>query len=301
MDVSFPPLSNWQDFEELTVGLFEEVHGVFHPQRYGLQGQPQHGVDVIGQSGSGEWLAAQCKRLKNKGAGRHRTGGAISERLLRAEIAKADGFSGKIDRYLLVTTGSTQPEIQTLAQHMTAERKPKGLFAINVLFWEDFDRSLNRNGKLSERFLSKLLPKQTPEESDREILELIASSFRRPAFRDHLNIEHRENFKHAIRDVLRAIDTGTLVNRDGGVERSVRVGYAGISDSALRKQCRRVRDELDAFKSMLLDAERERLVEQQGEWLNISSVELRDAISDARDKCVRSVNALLAQFNIEPV
>lgn len=301
MDVSFPPLSNWQDFEELTVGFFEEVHGVFQPQRYGLQGQPQHGVDVVGQSGGGEWLAAQCKRLKDKGAGRHRTGGAISEQLVRAEIAKADGFSGKIDRYLLVTTGSTQPEIQTLAQHMTAERKLRGLFAVNVLFWEDFNRSLNRNWQLRERFHFKLLPQQTSEESDREILELIASAFRRPAFRDHLNIEHRENFKHAIRDVLRAIDTGTLVNRDGGVERSAREGYSGLSDPALRDQCRHLRDELDAFKAMLLNAERERRVEQQGEWFNISSVVLRDAISDARDNCVRSLNAVLDRVDIEPV
>jgi hypothetical protein len=302
MDVRFAPLANWQDFEELTVALFEEVHGVFQPQRYGLQGQPQHGVDVIGQSGGGEWLAAQCKRLQDKnGRDTNKPGGAITESLLRDEVAKADDYGGKIDRYILVTTGSTQPQIQALAQRITAGRQADDRFAVSVLFWEDFERALNRNQRLRERFAGKLLKPLKPAAVDREILELIASAFRRRAFRDPLSVEHRTNFKQAISDVLRAIDTGVLVNRDGGVERFLNQGYAGISDPQLRAQCQRVRDQLDGFNVMFLTAEREGLLRQDDEWLYVFDRGLYEQLSEARAACVRTLNAIIAPFDIAPI
>lgn len=301
MDVRFPPLANWQDFEELTVGFFEEVHNVFQPQRYGLQGQPQQGVDVIGRSGGGEWLAAQCKRLQNKGGGSDKTGGAISETLLRDEVTKADDYPGKIDRYLLVTTGSTQPNIQTLAQHMTQERQAKGLFAVNVLFWEDFERALNRNQQLRERFVGKLLRPLEPAEVDLQILNLIARAFRRRAFRDHLNNEHKVNLGRAVADVLRALDTGVLVNRDGGVEEMMGQGYAGLSDPIVRAECRDLRDQLDRFNDALLTAEREGHLIQKGAWLYVGDADLFQSLTKARADCVASVNAIIAPFDIEPV
>lgn len=303
MDVDFPPLSNWQDFEELMVEVLERKFGVLAPTRYGLQGQSQDGVDVIGQSRHDKaWIAVQCKRLKStKGQIAARSGGSISADLLRKEVASAEDYNGRVDQFFLATSGFNQPEIQTLAQQMTAERQAKGKFSVQVLFWNDINRYLNRDAVLQSYFYDRFLTGRGTEAKDRHILELIVQAFRRPAFTVQLNCENNDDFFAALKATDRALNTGELYDREGRIVAVATGGYAKIADPTLRAGAVQVARSLSRFRNALLTAKREGRVDQQEEWLNISDPDLTYALEQERDDCVIQLNAMIAPLGLEPL
>jgi hypothetical protein len=59
------PLEHWEDFEKLVVALAIDVDGLVEVRRYGISGQEQDGIDVIGFTRLGHHAHAyQCKNVR---------------------------------------------------------------------------------------------------------------------------------------------------------------------------------------------------------------------------------------------
>jgi len=84
---SFPPLSNWQDFERLCFDLYSRVWQTNDAQMHGRVGQPQSGVDIYGNDRvERKYVGVQCKG-KDQGYNNPLTAAE-----LREEVEKAKSF-----------------------------------------------------------------------------------------------------------------------------------------------------------------------------------------------------------------
>jgi hypothetical protein len=54
----------WFEFERLIVAVAPDVDGLRHVSRWGGPGQAQQGLDVVGETPSGEWVGYQAKQVK---------------------------------------------------------------------------------------------------------------------------------------------------------------------------------------------------------------------------------------------
>jgi hypothetical protein len=63
-----PKPKSWDEFEDIVWSIYIQRWQDPHAQRYGRNGQAQHGVDIYGQqNGSSKYVAVQCKAIpKNK-------------------------------------------------------------------------------------------------------------------------------------------------------------------------------------------------------------------------------------------
>jgi hypothetical protein len=127
-----PPLSRWQDFEDLCYDLWRGIWRDPGTQKNGRLGQPQHGVDVYGKPNRGELYAGlQCKGKK----GYSQKG--LTEKQLRDAVREAEGFTPRISDFIMATTAPRDQRIQEIARLLTEEREKTGLFGVTVCSWDD--------------------------------------------------------------------------------------------------------------------------------------------------------------------
>lgn len=127
------PPKEWGTFEDLCHALFKRVWKDPLAQKNGRRGQAQHGVDVFGylNRDSRSLQGVQCK-------GKDSNYGSKAEwSEVLAEIAKAEGFSPKLDAWIFATTAPADATLQKAARELTVKRKAKGLFSVGVLGWEE--------------------------------------------------------------------------------------------------------------------------------------------------------------------
>lgn len=127
------PPKEWGTFEDLCHALFKRVWQDPFAQKNGRRGQAQHGVDVFGSpnGASQSYWGVQCK-------GKDRNYGSKAEwSEVRAEVAKADKFSPKLDKWIFATTAPTDAALQKAARELSVARRAKGLFSVEVLGWEE--------------------------------------------------------------------------------------------------------------------------------------------------------------------
>lgn len=138
-DLEIPPPKDWQLFERWACDLFSaewETNAKIH----GRTGQPQHGVDIYAQpKGSSEWYGVQCKK-KDELAGSNLT---VDE--LRKEVEKAKEFTPPLTRFIIATTGPRDASVQQYARQFSVENQAKGLFSIDIMFWDDFLEMYDRH------------------------------------------------------------------------------------------------------------------------------------------------------------
>jgi hypothetical protein len=127
------PPKEWGTFEDLCHALFKRVWKDSHAQKNGRRGQEQHGVDVFGSPNGDRqsYLGVQCK-------GKDRNYGSKAEWAeVLAEVAKAEKFSPKLDRWIFSTTAPVDATLQKAARELSVSRRAKGLFSVDVLGWEE--------------------------------------------------------------------------------------------------------------------------------------------------------------------
>lgn len=129
--------ANWQDFEDLCLRLWQAEWNDKHAQRYGRQGQAQHGVDICGHdNGSFECSGVQCKCVADDGA--------ITEQIINDETNKAEGFSPKLEHYIIATTADADAKLQSFVLNIDCERRKQGLFSVNLYCWQDIEMLLDK-------------------------------------------------------------------------------------------------------------------------------------------------------------
>jgi len=92
------PPKDWNRFEDLCRALFSAVWNDPYAQKNGRSGQPQHGVDIWGES-HGARSGTHCIQCKGKDINYHRK---VTESEFDTELAKAERFKPAPRLWILV-------------------------------------------------------------------------------------------------------------------------------------------------------------------------------------------------------
>lgn len=127
------PPKEWGTFEDLCHALFKQVWRDPFAQKNGRRGQAQHGVDIFSSSGGGHrsYRGVQCKGKDSN------YGSKVEWSEVLAEVAKAEKFSPKLDKWIFATTAPADATLQKAARELSVERRANGLFSVEVLGWEE--------------------------------------------------------------------------------------------------------------------------------------------------------------------
>src|SRR5271165_3410379 len=147
--VQLPPLTSWDDFEEMLCDLFSAEWNDPHTQRHGRKGQKQYGVDIYGQPGrKGEWTAVQAKEKDRLVAS------FLTEKELEDEVRKAKEFDPPLTDFIIATTGPRDQNIQRKARLLTQAHQKVGLFRVHVYSWEKIEKLLQTHQHILRQWYS---------------------------------------------------------------------------------------------------------------------------------------------------
>lgn len=203
MILNFPPPSNWQDFQLLSLRRVEQICDPAAVREYGRLGQRQNGVDVYGETFDGRHIGVQCKQMQK--------GKSFTLKLIEDEADKAKLFSPALTMFVVATT---LPEDTALHDAVTKLNKSKKYpFQISYWSWAHFNDNLNRSSRLVEESYRGYA---TTFGAGVELLELNAlrEAFDRPAFLDNFLHElNTSDFLSALGDTILFLQTGYLRDR----------------------------------------------------------------------------------------
>ncbi|MFQ2522473.1 restriction endonuclease [Aeromonas caviae] len=134
----YPPPKSWEQFEELCADLFEAMWSDPALVRHGRAGQTQNGVDIVAARGGIFPVGLQCKKksqwpIKNLN---------IAEVIY--EIKEADKFTPMLEEFYILTTATSDAELQKKVWELNISRKNEGKFLVEVLFWPEIIRRVAR-------------------------------------------------------------------------------------------------------------------------------------------------------------
>ncbi len=206
MILNFPPPTNWQDFQLLTLRLVEQLCDPTTVREYGRQGQRQDGVDVYGETYGEGHLGVQCKQMH--------PGKQLTLKLIQEEADKARKFLPALNTFVVATT---LPEDTALHKAVTKLNEVQTYpFTITYWSWARFNDSLNRSSRLVEESYAAYA-KAFGEGA--ELLEVgaLREAFDRPAFVDDFHHELSiSDFLSALTDTVLFLQTGYLRDRISG-------------------------------------------------------------------------------------
>ncbi len=300
---AFQPPLYWQQFEDLTEGVFPCIYGNAKPQKIGRPGQSQNGVDVHGKClRTKRRVGIQCKRMDELDENNQPyPGGGITAKLLRAEYKKALGFTPGLDEWILATTAKRDEPTQRAARLLDEESQASGRFAVSIWFWDDYVSDLNRFGDLQREYYRDVLNVQNSFDLDKLTLELYAHAFSRPAFQDALHDENADDFLQAIKDSIRALNTGELLDRETRhVIRRAVGGRRTIHDDKWRRACDAIYLRLQELKIEFQKGLQNSSIKQQGYCLQIQP-QVKQRLEALRSSSVADLNAVLILAGLHTV
>ena len=143
---SLHPPEDWVEFENIVCDIYRRKWNDEHTQRYGRQGQLQHGIDIYGRkNNSNSYIAIQCKRYDKK---------KLNGQTIRSDVLKAESFPSQINEYLIATTKPKDKKIQDFIRDLNEERKSENKFTVHIIFWDDIKEDLvsTSNRDLLEKY-----------------------------------------------------------------------------------------------------------------------------------------------------
>lgn len=145
-----PPLQS-QDFEHLSLALFQRLFNDPFAQLNGVSGQKQNGLDIIGKiNGTSEYFGVQCKvrssRIKNR----------LTYEEIINEVSLADKVDPVLSRMIVATTAKRDGALQEKLRKLSAEREKDGKFPITLMAWEEIVDLLDRNLDIAKQFYPHL-------------------------------------------------------------------------------------------------------------------------------------------------
>jgi hypothetical protein len=166
------PPQSWAEFEDI-VCTFAKLRWK-NPDftRHGRQGQGQAGVDVYGRNQRGELVGLQCKN----------TPGGLSEKVINAEIEKAEAFAPTLSEFCIVTTAPTDAPAQEAARLVSASREAAGKFKVSVMFWSDVLAELTQHEEALYQHFPHMRPRAASHD-ERLFAELKAALPSEPTIR----------------------------------------------------------------------------------------------------------------------
>lgn len=154
--ILIPKPRSWDELEVIVWALFCRIWHDDHAQRFGREGQRQHGIDILGRPvRDGQPTGVQVKK---------RFRSRVTEKELRREVDGAKGFPEPLGDFILVTSAPRDESIQTVALRVTEEHQQAGLFHVHVYGWEDVEERLGEFPELLQQHYSQFYPGRPAEE-----------------------------------------------------------------------------------------------------------------------------------------
>lgn len=203
MILNFPPPSNWQDFQLLSLRRVEQICDPATVREYGRLGQRQNGVDVYGETFDGRHVGVQCKQMQE--------GKRLTSDLIADEADKAKLFSPALNTFIVATTLAEDTSTHDAVAKLNKSNDYS--FLISYWSWGHFNDNLNRSSRLVEESYRSYA---TNFGVGVEIMELnaIREAFDRPAFIDDFQYETNNlDFLSALSDTILFLQTGYLRDR----------------------------------------------------------------------------------------
>lgn len=138
-----PRPKNEADFERMCAQVYGVVFNDRMPKMNGRRGQVQGGVDVfVKESGVGR-VGIQCKKYTMK---------PVKWEDVEDEVGKADKHKTAIKKLILATTAPNDAPLLKKVQELSDDREAKGLFPVEVEFWEDICNHIDRFPVLQDSY-----------------------------------------------------------------------------------------------------------------------------------------------------
>ncbi|SDI78230.1 hypothetical protein [Variovorax sp. OV700] len=145
MGKQWPPVTHWQDFEELCLALHTAEHKPTQSFKYGRAGQAQFGVDIVARDRSTHlWTGIQCK-LKTE-----LLGSILTQRQLIDAYEKSKQFEHGLEKLVVATTCPTDRDVQDLAAHISSSFQQR--HPVEVMFWDQIEVLLDKHVEVAKRF-----------------------------------------------------------------------------------------------------------------------------------------------------
>ncbi len=137
------PPKNEADFERMCAQVYGVVFNDRMPKMNGRRGQVQGGVDVfVKEQGIGR-VGIQCKKYTMK---------PVKWTDVEGEVGKADKHKTPIKKLILATTAPNDAPLLKKVQELSDDREAKGLFPVEVEFWEDICNHIDRFPVLQDSY-----------------------------------------------------------------------------------------------------------------------------------------------------
>ncbi|MBX9591705.1 MAG: hypothetical protein K2X43_20635 [Hyphomonadaceae bacterium] len=144
--VEIPKPLNWQDFQRCCAPLFRNIIGDQQLQEWGREGQDQQGIDLFGfrDRDPKQPVGIQCKRIDEP----------ITEKIIRADVAKARKLRPDLTELVFATTSERDARIQATAAQITQELHTDGWpCRVTVMGWQDLRLEIAKYPDALDAFL----------------------------------------------------------------------------------------------------------------------------------------------------
>lgn len=271
----FPRPPTDQDFEALIERLGRDRHPDAIVQRFGRNGQAQHGVDVLVTRADGTVDAYQCKHVESLG-----------EATVLSEAKKACSFPGGLSRFIIYSTTPRDTDDQ-LAARKASRAHP---FLVVVSSWDDIAVDMMNNLEASQQYMAQL-----PLHSvSGEYMRQLRIAFDRPAFVHPAQLEWSfQEQLQAIRDTEEFFATGQLNTRD---TRFVLRSLPASSVPGVRSGMSSVRRLLRELRAVVTPAARAERAGDLGE-----AALFGNPIDSKRVVLMRCLNDVLQAHGVDPI
>lgn len=290
IEVEIAPPVNWQDFERLTLDVAKVRWKDDYAERHGRQGQAQAGVDVYGYNyRSQESVGIQCKKKSQSEVPSKQ----LSVKEIDTEIEAAKKFTPKLDRFIIATTGLRDANLQAHVRDLDQSKIP---FKVSLMFWEDYQETLNEHTELMYRYYKEVLEYRNKYSAVEHYLLLLSMAFDRPALRTPFQLENRAtDFIHALSDTQAAIATGRLKDREGHIVDECRVPAPKIKGIVEASR------HLQQAREIATAAVADNLIVEHQTVIEIKSPEVSRRLNDLRSQAIELLNIELRKSGLDEV
>lgn len=155
----YPKTKDAGEFEELALDLLAR-RARARLQRNGRSGQRQHGVDLVGpfEVEPTKLLGVQCKNVAS-----------LTIELINREVTLAEGFQPQLARFCVVTSLDRDAELQREVRLLAQKRATKGLFEVEIAFWQDIESELGGHHDLIAKHYPAFVITDAADSRDREL------------------------------------------------------------------------------------------------------------------------------------
>lgn len=295
--MDYPIPAYWQDFERLTCELCRELWKDPNTHRHGRTGQAQGGIDISGRDNTynGQRVVVQCKkRVWKTTASKETPASSLSIQEIDDEIREFIDSGKKVDRYIIAITGMRDKVLQNYIDSINDSNIYT--FEVSIWFWDEYCEWLSENPKIEASYYYDIVKFRDAYSVEELFCDMLYSAFDRPAFHTKFCFENSiDKFLQSLEAIQQALTTGNLVNREGHVQKQVRIPER----KSLPPEYKELKKKIQYLRDYTTQEVRAGKITQQNEWLIISDNVTERKMNEFRVEIINLLNNILDHYGFE--